>query len=172
MCVIIEGPDGSGKSTLIEKLAELSGYPTRHKGGPPKSNEEAMQRMEDLYNEDYGKICDRCVVISEPIYGHILRRHSHVTPRNFKEGIERLRQQNWAFVFCIAEHDPDTGHKDWKPSDHMSAIEANLPAIRLMYRNTLNEMLLMGATVYIYDWQQGGTPEEVYMFLKNWAYFK
>lgn len=172
MSVIIEGPDGSGKSTLIERLVELSGYPSRHKGGPPKSYEEARERMRVLFEEDYGKICDRCVVISEPIYGEILRGRSWVTSMDFKRGVERLIKDNWGIVYCCAENDPVPDHKDWKPAEHMSAVQAKLPAIRQMYRNVFNEILLMGKTILIYDWRIGMTPEDVYMNLKNWAYFK
>lgn len=173
MSIIIEGPDGSGKSTLIEKLVELSGCPSRHKGGPPKSFEEARERMHVLFTEDYGKICDRCVLISEPIYGSILRNQSFITPRDFKEGIERLKTDAWAIVYCCTEEDPvPTYSKPWKPVEFAKTVENNLPAIRQMYRNVFNEILMMGKTVFIYDWKQGLTPEDVYMHLKNWAYFK
>lgn len=82
MIVIIEGPDGSGKSTLISQLrasTELYCHVLSTSGPPPGFNA-VIEELGWLANfpRSLFLICDRYRLISETIYGPILRGKSLV----------------------------------------------------------------------------------------------
>lgn len=74
--IVVEGPDGAGKTSLIEKLRDITGL-----GVAPRVVNERAEAMTDLVkwteiNVSQGwhpQIYDRHRLISEPIYGTILR---------------------------------------------------------------------------------------------------
>lgn len=76
MQIIIEGPDGSGKTTLINKLAQVAGWKIIPGKGPEKYPGEMMERIQEYlkwarYNQGYSgaaKIYDRHPCVSHPIY--------------------------------------------------------------------------------------------------------
>lgn len=113
--LIVEGPDGAGKSTLIDQLMERGGfdlYPRHSDTHGPTTNLRTW--VENLFfpmrPEDngphilQGKLFDRFPLISEPIYGSVLRRQ--LAP-GFNDG--HWLAQMWAtlhwhkpmFVFCL-----------------------------------------------------------------------
>lgn len=75
--IVIEGPDGAGKTTLINKIVEATGLEIA-----PRVVTKDAEAMVDLqqwvqHNLAFGQqklIFDRHRLISEPIYGPILRR--------------------------------------------------------------------------------------------------
>jgi adenylate kinase family enzyme len=74
--IILEGPDGSGKSTLGFKISEEIGLPIIHSGGPPKSEEELTLRV--IYSQD-NSLLDRHPYLSEIIYGTLNGRTPMIT---------------------------------------------------------------------------------------------
>jgi adenylate kinase family enzyme len=84
--LIVEGPDGSGKTTLIRRLMEDLRWPVA-----PRVVSQETQKMVDLkewteINLTQGlvpTIFDRHRIISEPIYGPIIRR-------SLEEGFDSL----------------------------------------------------------------------------------
>lgn len=74
--IIVEGPDGAGKTTLIKQLIEATGLPVA-----PRVVSKDAEAMVDLkrWTEENIKggfqplIFDRHRLISEPIYGPVLR---------------------------------------------------------------------------------------------------
>src|SRR5215211_3588455 len=74
--IIVEGPDGSGKTTLIEKLASEFNFPVMPR--VVNKDTEAMVDLVKWTEEDLTKgfgprIYDRHRLISEPIYGSVVR---------------------------------------------------------------------------------------------------
>ena len=66
--IVIEGPDGAGKSTLAERLIEHLPLKLQKGEGPPKSQVEIIQRVQSYLEMDY-TLFDRHPCISQPIYG-------------------------------------------------------------------------------------------------------
>lgn len=75
--IIVEGPDGSGKSTLVKFLATHFGASTTHFGALLRLNKLFPEYMNAMLNRSTlsPKIFDRSW-ISEPIYGRVMRSDS------------------------------------------------------------------------------------------------
>lgn len=75
MIVILEGPDGSGKSTLGTYLASQTGRPLLHSPGVTQGELEmkawVLRMLTSPLRDNF--ILDRFPLISEPIYGPVLR---------------------------------------------------------------------------------------------------
>lgn len=103
MIIIIEGPDGAGKSTLANKIKDQTGYMIMHRSQP--KTEEDKKRMMDEYVQviKAGKNCifDRCWY-SEMVYGPVMRDASVISYPQMYE-LERLLAKNGALIIhCTA----------------------------------------------------------------------
>lgn len=80
MIYVVEGPDGSGKTTLVKRLREMLAYAVKHRDKP--KSEEEKQMMLAGYGWDIASggnfIYDRCWY-SELVYGPIMRDASVIT---------------------------------------------------------------------------------------------
>ena len=80
MIIILEGPDGAGKTTLANKLRQQTGFMILHRSQP--KTEEDKRRMMDEYVQvlKSGKSCilDRCCY-SEMVYGPVMRDDSVIS---------------------------------------------------------------------------------------------
>jgi hypothetical protein len=129
--IIVEGPDGGGKTTMCKMLAEYFGTEVFHAGGPVKYLEELDTRI-DIQLGEYGSIVDRCSIFSEPIYGTILRKRSLMGLTEFERWIEYLKSHHWGIVYCKAKGKIETG-KTWKTKQHMKKVNKQKDKIREMY---------------------------------------
>lgn len=68
MNVIVEGPDNSGKSTLVSVLASVFNMPVIHSHGPATDDEQFDVRCKH-YLSQHSTIFDRHCIVSEEIYG-------------------------------------------------------------------------------------------------------
>lgn len=67
--IVVEGPDGAGKSTLCENLQEHFKWPVVHGGGPLTSRHDFLDRNRTKgWSDLEPKICDRVSYISERVY--------------------------------------------------------------------------------------------------------
>ena len=98
--IIVEGPDGAGKSTLIQTLVKDLGLPI----APRVVSKDAevlvdlSQWVDENLNRGFQKtIFDRHRLISEPIYGPVLRKQQ-------QPGFtDRHRMSDWMFRFYNLE---------------------------------------------------------------------
>lgn len=103
MVIILEGPDGSGKTTLANLISKQTGYQLLHRTQP--KTEEDKKRMMDEYIQvmKSGKnlIMDRSWY-SEMVYGPVMRDASVITYPQMYE-LERLAAKYGAIVIhCTA----------------------------------------------------------------------
>lgn len=101
MIIIIEGADGSGKTTLANKLSAQTGYPLIHMSQPKDAVEEQRMFIEykDLICQNKNIILDRCWY-SEMAYGPLMRGRSAISyPMMFAlEGI--LSRKGALLIYC------------------------------------------------------------------------
>ena len=101
MFVIIEGNEGSGKTTLANQFAKMLGVEVKHRSKP--ENEDERQDMYRDYLEDITTlehaVWDRCFY-SEMVYGPIMRDQSYIGNQQMIE-FEQLLESKGAFVvYC------------------------------------------------------------------------
>lgn len=154
--IVIEGPDGAGKSTLIQKLGDVLPHVPTPTGGASKDAAELLLRIRNLEEAGDYVLFDRCSHISDCIY----RRSLGKIPLVYEDYLhERLRKWNPVIVYCrldnskamlenMARH-----HKDHKPVEYMKAVEKSHMDIVRRYDLTMEVLRNEGMDVFRYDWQ-------------------
>lgn len=101
MIIIIEGPDGAGKTTLAEQISRQTKYPIIHRTKP--KNEEEKKRMMGEYLQTIrsGKnmIFDRCWY-SEMAYGPVMRDSSVISYPQMYELEEQLAKTGALIIYA------------------------------------------------------------------------
>jgi hypothetical protein len=143
--VIVEGPDGSGKTHLVNRLSMALDIPihpracTSDNGIDPSTLREWVDR--DLYH-DHNKgrqIYDRHPLISEPIYGPIIRGQM---AEGFADlewlmlAVQTLRLNTSLMIFCLppwetVESNVEFGHSP--TTDHLKGVLKHNRALYEMY---------------------------------------
>tara|TARA_R110000751_G_scaffold64574_4_gene132626 strand:- start:6229 stop:6750 length:522 start_codon:yes stop_codon:yes gene_type:complete len=129
MLVIIEGPDGSGKTTLIPKLAKDLGYEIYYSGGPKdiRNMIRVLAELENmaLANETY--ICDRVPWVSEIVYNDSLKRENILPQKVYMEYLNLPQKM----IYCSLNSSNkmlkkmSREYKAHKPKEHLSAVIKN-----------------------------------------------
>lgn len=99
MILIVEGSDGSGKTTLANYLSEKFGYPIKHRSKP--NTQEEKDTMYKSYLQDIescaNMIWDRGFY-SEMVYGPVMRDKSYISKKQMLE-LEEAMIKHGAIVF-------------------------------------------------------------------------
>ena len=102
MKIIIEGVDGTGKTTLANKLSKFTGFPIKHRSKPESEEEKKLMYKSYVESITSGtdEIWDRCWY-SEMVYGPIMRDQTYI---GFSEmyHLEKLLIQNGGgiIIYC------------------------------------------------------------------------
>lgn len=141
--IVLEGPDGAGKTTLANQLSAALNIAVQHSGGPPKSREEIIERQRTLNDRLRRKelfIADRVPLISDSVYGPIIRGGTPFeTLPHF--GIELRMYLTAPIIYCrppisrIADtvYKRKEPPKAYKSIDHILGVKDNLSGIVLSY---------------------------------------
>ena len=129
--IVVEGPDGSGKTTLIKRVLAL--YPAIEYvrfGGPPEDDAEGQRRLDWMLSFDPDKptILDRCPAISERVYGKSIRKS--VRPSDeacYKTLLKFIAKHDPLFIFTMPPHRYEAvamseERKEWKPDDFKKSV--------------------------------------------------
>jgi len=127
--IILEGPNGGGKSTLSKMLAKDLGLPTYHSGPNPGDTNAAIKACQQQFERIMGGyIIDRVTPISRPIYDH------DVIPKYEIETFELYLDSMMKYAVII--HCDGRGlftAKDYYPEGHFNSINKNKEEIQRLY---------------------------------------
>lgn len=150
--IIIEGPDGAGKTTLAKKLADRLGATLRESDGPPKSRIEFQIVVDEcfkMHTTERLVVFDRHSLISNTVYRTALGKELFRSPIDCRIGLIDL---NPIIVYCRY---PDidemfnrmikTG-KEHKPPEYVQLVKENY--IRIV--NTY-DIMFSGLDHVVYD---------------------
>lgn len=129
MNVILEGPDGGGKSTLAGHLSKLWGLRLQEGSGPPKKEGEIEQRLAG-YLKMENTIFDRHPAVSEPIYTRIRQQEVSL---EFKALTNAFYQQNNLFIYCRSTTNTRHVVKPGEDPRHIEALNANYDTLIQLY---------------------------------------
>lgn len=146
--IIVEGPDGAGKTTLVKHLAkELNGEAVISHGDIPK---DPLQKMANAFVEYYKwienpeeyplKIYDR-LLFSESVYGRVLRgrKYSPGFARSFRFMAEHVAKLGIPVVFCLPDiHEVKANVQD-ETSPQMGGVKENIDSIYEAYEEEFFE---------------------------------
>lgn len=120
--VIIEGPDGAGKSTLIQNLVAMGGFVSIHTGGPPRDRQDLEDKLDkiklafDIAGDDI-LLLDRHPAVSDPIYSKVSGSRSFMTPGFLGEQVWSMHP---VFVYCRGSADSMRKNISKTPKAHKS----------------------------------------------------
>jgi hypothetical protein len=158
---LLEGPDGSGKSVLGDMLGRLLQVPVLHHGGPPLCADELFDRLHRQYDSFGEAIVDRSPIISERVYGTILRGSMLVEERVLTEWTRRFAIRGWILVYCRPSDEElqryiDTRFlelvdmKAYKTAKHAQGVRDNIIKIAHTYDDVVARARDEGMVVMTY----------------------
>jgi len=153
--VIVTGPDGCGKSTLIKRLTQDPEGPSLqpfvgHDGGPPLTIEEVWARLNRFMSVPSG-IIDRCVAVDEPVYSQLLRRDTPVETNVFDEWLKSANP--YIIYVTTANANISQEAKTHKPKSLTAAVQENYFNLRTIYTARMQHLMVnLGLQVVLYDY--------------------
>jgi len=164
--VIVEGPDGGGKSTLIRRLVEHTGLRIA-----PRASDSAKGPLDDLtsyidadllHHDGISTIYDRHPLISEFVYGPAIRGHLKFTPDEIldvKWLIDRLsmfRDYNPVMIYCLPPFHTVWQNTHSRRTVQMPGVCNNIRQIYELYLVLYAQDAAAGRRVHHYDYTQSG----------------
>ena len=107
MTIVVEGPDGAGKTTLVKQLEDVTQFKLmpRRVGQDTQALVDLKQWVEeDNSTRENWRLYDRHALISEPIYGPILRSQQKpcfTNPVWMKTELQRFYDRIPLIVYCL-----------------------------------------------------------------------
>jgi hypothetical protein len=113
--VIVEGPDGAGKTTLAGALRDRLGFAYRHEGPPPADREDVtgyyVERLTEALMATFdapGVVMDR-FALGERVYGPLLRGRDRLGARGWQTVRGALDEVGALRVMCLPPRDSCMG---------------------------------------------------------------
>lgn len=100
MIILLEGPDGSGKTTLAKEIERLGGATRLHAGKP--GPEPLVDYIAPIADRDTFYVLDRWHV-GELVYGPLHRGGSRLTPAGARAINELLASRGCLLIHCTAD---------------------------------------------------------------------
>jgi thymidylate kinase len=155
MLIIAEGPDGSGKSTLIKNLAHIFNFPIYHSGGPKTTERmyEVLKELETMANSDQTYLVDRVPFISELVYSKAFDRKPVIAiEKLFSYFILPIK-----IIYCKIDQQTALANmsrefKVHKPAEHLKMVEINHAKIAAEYISLMDVLEDIGIEIFDYDW--------------------
>lgn len=147
MIIIIEGPDGSGKTTLANQMSMQTGYPIMHRSKPEtKEEKEAMYKeYAALASSKRNIILDRCWY-SEMVYGNVMRDESVIDFYEMYDLEQLVANGGGMVIYCTGQphvlykrakqrgEDYITDYEDFKAIcslyDSLMGVPHKIPVVR------------------------------------------
>jgi len=165
MIVIIEGPDGAGKSELATKIAEEFRMEVRHEGPPPTDiklhlyygRKLKAAKTQDRYSLGQGTVFDR-LYLGETVYGPVLRGIDRLGPSSLKL-MERLAASCNVFkVMCLPGY--EVARRNWA-SGRPELFDSDAK-----FRATYDGFSRISDGNYIYDYTKDPHCEYLFQRMK------
>jgi thymidylate kinase len=159
--IIIDGPDGAGKTTLGHQL-EAGGY--TYLQSPrlaAKGNADRMKYETSRYLRLYGispvHVVDR-MLFSEEAYGPVLRGRSAFSRFEYLYALSDIMSKRVIVVFCLPQH------YHYKIEESPLLI-AQMPKIKERYEELFDKISAVYPRIIKYDWQLPDAYDKLKRFI-------
>ena len=158
MILILEGPDGSGKSYLANYLTAKWSFSLIPTQGPPKSRGDLLHRMDRVISRDQPReriLSDRFALFSEQVYGPVIRDNCLLTEYDIQTYTRRLIRHNAVILYCRPSDETlakvELEKKSHKDEDHVQRVKSQFSRITLVYDRVMHAASMSGLTVIKYN---------------------
>ena len=155
MLFIVEGPDGTGKTTLLKKLRKSLPFYTWFvaSNSKPKSTVDIVEYMEwlSMIPPNQPLFSDRFPPISESIYGPVLR-NKNLSPFQTPELADYLKKLNAVIIYC-APRSP-TIKANLKKNPQRSGLKTHIETIIQKYDSQMTAFENEGIEVFPHNYEQ------------------
>lgn len=171
MIIVLEGPDGCGKSTLIKQLNKDLGLPIFQSGGP--KTKEAMEKMLDeleiMSHCQQIYLCDRAPFVSEIIYSQAFGREPVIPAKDL---MDYWLLPNLKIIYCRIDQaaalaNMDRKFKPHKPAEHTAIVEQRHANICELYDDIMDSAESARIKVFEYDWRDSTHYQQLKDFINE-----
>lgn len=161
--IIVEGCDNTGKTTLIQKLKErfpqLEVVPKwtgpRGPGSMKKMWDHMMTYLTRNPDETKYLVFDRFPLISELVYGPVIRKHIEFSREQIEQATELLKKHFPLVIYC--RRDPEAILANFEEREQMEGVRENVKALIDQYNRVLCELDFLGIPVVDYTFDVSDT---------------
>lgn len=158
MNICIEGPDNSGKSTLVNELAYIYEREVRH-ATKPADNVAAALDFEIECRDGSKLILDRSQAVSGLIYDAVVRKQ---LPYFGLHDVERLAFDA-LLIICLPPKEIVLADKE---RDQMEGVRDNHEALYDAYAGLVTDGKIGNSSVFVYDYTKH-KPTDVMDWIEN-----
>lgn len=168
--IIVDGPDGAGKSTLINQIKDKFVVLSAPKSHAKKTREEFLidyDMMRQEAKDSHMFIRDRSFLVGEYIYPSILNRDPKFTQQ---ELWNMLQVVDPVIIYCRLDSKVDMFNnisrelKEHKPTEFTQAVMNQYERIVDAYDDYMINAKLVGIKVLKYNWQQHTIEDLRFLF--------
>lgn len=158
---IIEGVDGTGKSTLAARLSSIYGLPVHKIGGAPKDSEDMDRHLDEQARlvKNGHIILDRTTAISQRVYDSVLGSGEYSGMLDVH--VRALKHSRPIFILCETEQ-IDHVVKDYDDPARIERIMTRLDLLKKTYRDVLAQARI---DYLEYDFRKG--PSAIIEYLEK-----
>jgi len=171
--IVIEGPDGAGKSTLVDAIkASDPSVETLHPGKPPSDYKTLLKMLNDqlLVGKSPNRIYDRLTCISEWVYrpfrinikDHVVNEQGVYCSLIEAQMVVSLHMQ-WTIVYCRPSLETILQHHDkfteYDTHETKTVVLNHIADVVQRYDVLMTQLALFGCQIVQYDYSQQDTFE-------------
>jgi len=165
--IVVEGPDGAGKSTLIKALEEHFNVKATHFGSRPVGMQAIYERVQKSLD---CKILDRWSPISQQVYGAIrgeahsidildsyVHRHDPLVIYCRPPRVQLMENK----MRCLQVD------KQHKSEEHCETVSRNFEKIIDLYDKVISKLRSRKITIYEFDYTESWDLKDLFNFIKE-----
>jgi len=145
MKIIVVGMDNTGKTTLVNQLADYYGCESIKSLGPGYSRQEMIDEIKRKLDLPGKKILERFSIIEECVYGNVLRND----PKFTIDDMDWIRDYDFVIVYCRPEDEVIYNFGDREQM--VGVIEEKDKLVRA-FDDLMINLSQRGFVVIPYDW--------------------